>query len=64
MVSLLSVGRYDSYNLSKEIVVLVGKRFTELGVETLINQVSLIVCFPTPPQDITKNIVFLLTLYY
>ena len=42
MVSLLSVGRYDSYNLSKEIVVLVGKRFTELGVETLINQVSLI----------------------
>ena len=54
-IRLLQFDWQKEYDKCKEIVIVAVKRFTELGVETLVNQVSLIVCFPAPPQEITKK---------
>ena len=43
--------------MCQEKVRLAVKRFKDLGVETLVNPVSLTVCFPTPPQEIIKKYV-------
>ena len=51
-IRLLQFDWQKEYNMCQEIVKLAVKRFTELGVETLVNLVSITVCFPTPPQVI------------
>ena len=56
-IRLLQFDWQIEYDMCQEKVRLAVKRFKDLGVETLVNPVSLTVCFPTPPQEIIKKYV-------
>ena len=56
-IRLLQFDWQKQYDKCQKIVRLAVKGFTELGVETLVNPVSITVCFPTPPQEMMNKYV-------
>ena len=54
-IRLLQFDWQNEYDACQEIVRLIVNRFVELKVETLVNPVSITICFPIPPQEIIQK---------
>ena len=56
-IRLLQYDWQAEYDACQEMVRVSVRRFEELGVETLVNPVSITVCFPVPTQEIISKYV-------